>query len=365
MQLTDLIYSLQPRKYVMRHCIFWGVWWVYIFFLYWYNQNMNGYDLKFIHLGHHLLIKSFFIILLQVIGFYAFFYYLMPYIIKLKWSKLILRIFYFSIFIVLTSYFLCHEVFPIVNSLFGDLVDQSNIPLVWTSLSIGLLNSPKIIGSAVSIKLLKYWRELNWEQEDLEKEKISTELQLLKAQVKPEFLFNTLNNIYDHALKGSPKTPEMLLKLSDLLSYILYECEDFLVPLEKEIEMMKEYIVLEKIRFHDNIEIQVNVRSKLTGKKIAPQLLLLFIEIGFAPHFTCIEHPWMNIDVSIIEDLFIFKLINGISLDLIDKEDFANEKMIAARKRLNLIYPARHELNVMIEEEMFVLILKIQMAQDL
>ncbi len=104
------------------------------------------------------------------------------------------------------------------------------------------------------------------ESERLESEKINAELQLLKAQVHPDFLFKTLNNIYTHAASSSPRTSGMLLKLSDLLSYMLYECDKPVVPLEKEIAMMKEYMQLEKIRYNDEPEMEVNIKGDLTGK---------------------------------------------------------------------------------------------------
>ena len=87
------------------------------------------------------------------------------------------------------------------------------------------------------------------EKEKVEKEKLITDLKLLKAQVRPGFLFNSLDHIYDYAKKRSPQAQELLLKFSDLLSYLLYECDDPRVPLDKELAMMKEYMFMEKIRF--------------------------------------------------------------------------------------------------------------------
>ena len=117
----------------------------------------------------------------------------------------------------------------------------------WSPVSFLTMNS--MAGFASMIVLFKYWikKQNDWLQS--EKEKVTAELQLLKAQVHPHFLFNTLNNIYSFSLAASPKTPQMILKLSSLLSYMLYECKANKVLLEKEIEIMKNYIDLEKERY--------------------------------------------------------------------------------------------------------------------
>ncbi len=114
-----------------------------------------------------------------------------------------------------------------------------------------------------------------------EKAKITVELQLLKAQVHPHFLFNTLNNIYSFSLESSPKTPELILKLSSLLRYMLYDCKAEQVLLEKEIQVMKNYIDLEKERYGNKIQISLNIAGDLKGNYISPLLLLPFLENAF------------------------------------------------------------------------------------
>ena len=120
---------------------------------------------------------------------------------------------------------------------------------MYSALREQLSSLPVIAGFAVMIKLIKRWWLKQKETEQLFHEKTKAELQLLKAQVHPHFLFNTLNNIYYFTLSGSPKAPEMINKLSGLLHYILNECNQPLVPLQKEINMVRDYMALEKIRY--------------------------------------------------------------------------------------------------------------------
>jgi hypothetical protein len=282
------------------------IWWLYFSIIYWYNQHITGFSYNnFIKLGSHTFLKSFLLLFIHAIACYSFIYFLLPrYLIKSKWLKLTAGILLLSILIFVTGYLLCRWVYPFVNSIFNHPPDSINTNLLWISISIGLLNTPKVVGAAVAIKLMKYWWLKQKEKESLEREKINTELQLLKAQIRPGFLFNALNNIYAYSLAGSPRASEMLLKLSDLLSYMLYECDKALVPLEKEIEMMKQYMLLEKIRLDENLEMEVSVKGKLSGKKIAPFLLLPFIENSFKHCRSMTEQPWVNMEIKIEEDIF-------------------------------------------------------------
>ncbi len=117
-----------------------------------------------------------------------------------------------------------------------------------------------MVGFCCMIALFKYWIRKQKEWMQAEKEKVTAELQLLKAQVHPHFLFNTLNNIYSVSLDTSPKTAQLILKLSSLLNYMLYDCKTEHVLLEKEIKVMKNYIDLEKERYANKLDISLNYR---------------------------------------------------------------------------------------------------------
>ncbi|WP_431217959.1 sensor histidine kinase [Puia sp. P3] len=135
---------------------------------------------------------------------------------------------------------------------------------------------------------------------------------MLKAQVHPHFLFNTLNNIYSFSLDRSPKTPELILKLSSLLSYMLYDCKAEEVRLEKEVEIMKNYIGLEKERYGDKIEISWTVEGNISEYFISPLLMLPFLENAFKHGASeQIEKPWMGVDLSVANNILKFKITNS------------------------------------------------------
>ena len=196
-----------------------------------------------------------------------------------------------------------------------------------------------------------------------EKEKVTAELQLLKAQVHPHFLFNTLNNIYSFALENSPKTPGLILKLSSLLSYMLYDCKADEVLLEKEIAVMKDYIDLEKERYGNKIEISLNIEGDIKDKYISPLLLLPFLENAFK-HGTSdqLEKPWLSVDVSVKNYTMRCKIVNSKNNYVPLSENGIGIQNV--KKRLEFLYPGNYELKMNDEEDFFVVSLLLELKQN-
>jgi hypothetical protein len=158
------------------------------------------------------------------------------------------------------------------------LVHFSNNPHLWWPESF-----PRAIYAifaigwiGVTIRLVKHWYIKQEAQHRLEKEKLTVELRLLRSQLHPHFLFNTLNNLYSLTLESSPKAPGAVLQLSSLLRYILYECDKPLIPLSQEIDIIKHYIQLEQMRFRDRLDIGLSFTGDIENIAIAPLLLLPF-----------------------------------------------------------------------------------------
>jgi LytS/YehU family sensor histidine kinase len=230
--------------------------------------------------------------------------------------------------------------------------------------SVGsLLASITTAFAACIIVLFKHWVKKQHEWLQAEKEKVTAELQLLKAQVHPHFLFNTLNNIYSFSLTHSPKTPELILKLSSLLSYMLYDCKADQVLLEKEIEVMKDYVDLERERYGNKIEISWNVEGDVEDKYIAPLLLLPFLENAFK-HGTSeqLEKPWLNFSLVVKHNSLKCKVANS-------KNEFvpAGNRGIGienVKKRLQFLYPDKHELKINDEGDFFVVSLLLDLSNN-
>lgn len=212
----------------------------------------------------------------------------------------------------------------------------------------------------VIFAIFKQWVQKQQEWMQAQKEKMMAELQLLKAQVHPHFLFNTLNNIYSFSLENSPKTPGLILKLSSLLSYMLYDCKSEEVRLEKEVEIMKNYIELEKERYGDKIEISWSAEGEIKDKFISPLLILPFLENAFKHGASeQIENPWLGVDLSVTNGVLKCKITNS-------KNEYGTYRSNGiginnVRKRLEFLYPGRHDLKIKDEGDFFVVSLMVKL----
>jgi hypothetical protein len=367
MKWHELVFSRKPNIRILRHLLFWGVWWLYFSFCqYLYLQPAPGKQQPyFVMVGSLILLKTFLLIAVDALACYAFLYIGLPLLMHSKWLKVLVNTLFLSTVLLVIAYVVYWNVFPFIDSVFGTPAIGKIPTRFWPAISLGLLDPLKVVTAAGIIKYAKYWMLNKEENEKLEREKINAELELLKAQVHPSFLFNALNNIYIYSLSASPLAPELLLKLSDLLSYMLYECDQPTVPLEKEMEMIKDYITLENTRLNNAVEMEVTIHGVTNDKWIAPFLLLPFIENSFRYCSNTTEHSWINLDIQVEEKTFCMKLANGIEEDMDNEKMHAESDLVTVQKRLSLIYPGEHQLKISREAEMLLIVLKIELFQNL
>ncbi len=175
-----------------------------------------------------------------------------------------------------------------------------------------------------------------------------SELQFLKSQINPHFLFNNLNNLYSYAIAQSPKTPEIILELSGLLRYMLYECQANYVSLTKEVEHLENFINLSEMQIEERGKVNFSSQNIQAGYQIAPLILVVFIENAFK-HSTASQSDNISIKVNV-------KLLDTGTLEFICKNSFlpqSNTDSLSqgiglenVKKRLDLIYPNAHQLNI-------------------
>jgi sensor histidine kinase YesM len=224
-----------------------------------------------------------------------------------------------------------------------------------------------VITFVTAIKITIDWNNEHKRVTDLEKGQLETELLFLRTQISPHFFFNTLNNIYSLSLDASKKTPISILKLSDLMRYLLHETKKKRQSLEKEIECIQNYLELEKMRFDDRLELNLNVTGSTKNKKIAPILLLSFIENAFKHGANKnIGDVKIDINFDIIGDYLHFNISNPIPTITSFKQRFNTKSGIGlknVRKRLALGY-GKEEYNLSIKEnsDTFVIDLKIKVS---
>lgn len=214
-----------------------------------------------------------------------------------------------------------------------------------------------LFGYACSLKMFKHWYLDQKAAQKLQQEKLEAELKFLKAQIHPHFLFNTLNNLYALALKKSDKAPEMVLKLSDLLNYMLYECNADRVSLKKELELIDNYLELEKLRYGKNIQIEFIKNGNFNGLTIAPMLILPFIENAFKHGLSeKLDSSFVKIIASVNEENFNFQVINSNSASAKNRVSDGYKEGIGlknVKRRLELQYKDDYVLLINDEPESF------------
>jgi len=227
----------------------------------------------------------------------------------------------------------------------------------------GLRGGITVGGIGAAIKLMKYFYFKEQQNLQLQKENAEAQLQMLKAQIHPHFLFNTLNNIYSFTQQTSPDASRLIMDLSDILRYMLYEGVKPSVPLEKELKMIDEFIHLEKIRYGNMLELHVNLPADTKGYYIAPLLLIPFVENCFKHGISDMyERPWLTLDI-VVDDWMTMKLINGKPGESSRQKNLHGIGISNVCKRLELLYADRYELFIQEEEEMFIVNLKLQLEK--
>ncbi|MEM9928772.1 MAG: histidine kinase, partial [Bacteroidota bacterium] len=183
----------------------------------------------------------------------------------------------------------------------------------------------------------------------LNQEKATAELRLLKAQIHPHFLFNTLNNLYTLTLEKSDKAPGVVERLSSMLDYLLYQCNTPTVPVRKEVELIENYIKLEALRYGERLELEFHHALDDDSAMVAPLMLISPVENAFKHGASGnTEQPKINISLSVKAGKLTFRVWNTVSPTT--PRDVANYTdgigLSNVRSQLNLIYPGKHNLEI-------------------
>jgi sensor histidine kinase YesM len=213
-----------------------------------------------------------------------------------------------------------------------------------------------VVGIVTSIRLFKFWFRNQRATQNLREEKLEAELKFLKSQIHPHFLFNTLNNLYALTLDKSDQAPEVVIKLSNLLDYMLYEANDPKVSLEKEIDLIRNFLDLERIRYGHSLEIDFEVSGDPTGYYIAPMLLLPFVENSFKHGLSKQSRaPWIHLKLTLERGLFRFTVKNSQGNNNKEKKESYTEGigLNNVKRRLELIYKKNYSLHIRDEVDFF------------
>lgn len=329
---------IKRTKIIFFHCLFWiAVWFFYVYFFS-YNSSDSKYIIWF----------SSFILPVTMGTTYFIVYYLIP---KFLLTKKYWEFELYSFYTVIIS---SNIIVPLI---FGSFIFISNynithMPPMSKNIVFVLIMVYLIVGLVSFVHLLNYNFNTISKNKELQNKILETQLQLkeqelqyLKMQIHPHFLFNTLNTIYGFALKQSKQTPEIILMLSNLLDYILYQINKPKVSLKEEVLHIKEYIELEKIRFQDTLKVVFSANEINDDIQIAPMLLIPFVENAFKHGSITDGSLKVEIKIVALENHLDYSVKNTCIQNESQKENHGIG-LENIKKRLELNYTSNYKLDI-------------------
>jgi len=341
---------------IFSHLVFWFA--AYLFFIIFYGRANRDYFVTQIFAS--MLFP------LSIATTYFINYYLIPrFLLTQKYSKFILFSFYTFVISIWLELLISLSVFVFFGNYQIYKMDPSSFDAVL--LFVGLYF---IIIVATTIKLVRHSFQIQKRNRELDNLKLDTELKLkeaelklLKAQIHPHFLFNTLNNLYGLTLEKSDEAPDLVLRLSEILDYILYRCNEKRVSLSEEINNLNNYIEIEKIRYSDKLKLEVSFPVNTNNFSIAPLIILPFVENAFkhgVSNFPGIA--WVKIKILLTENNLIFNIENTKNRNIEKEKSYSKGIGLSnVKKRLDLMYPKKYILTINDKTETFSVNLTLQL----
>ncbi len=303
-------------------------------------------------------------ILLIAISVYGNLVFLLPKFLRKRRYFIYIFVLFLGLFIISAlDLYISENIFNKDNSAF---FDNSKTPLIMQRFILVLTTFLMILFFVIIttfIKLLRDWLKMQDDaltMKEMERQHLEAELNSLKAQINPHFLFNTLNNLYSLSLDSSPKTPDMILKLSDLMRYIIYDCRENKVSARKEIEFVENYISLEKLRLGDSIHVDLAIIGE-PDVEIAPLLFVNFLENAFK-YGRRGDDSVIRVEFDFLEnDHLTFMVENSVYTQVTTEDSYYSGIGIGnVKKRLALLYPKKHTLEITSDNEKYKVHLNIQ-----
>ncbi|MBC9796399.1 histidine kinase [Sinomicrobium sp. FJxs] len=262
--------------------------------------------------------------------------YLFPKLMNRKWWWLY----------IISAFVLIASIFQIKSLLLRLLAPPEVVVLEYTNALIG---SPIILFFIVSIIYRIVADRINYEKrlKEREAEQLSTELKFLRSQISPHFLFNVLNNMVSMARHKSDRLEPSLIRLAGLMRYMLYESEARKVPLAHEIDYLKSYIELQKMRFEDHVKVTTDIDYEDHSETIEPMLLIPFVENAFKHGVTWVDQPFIHIELHVKKAALHFSVKNKFSMDEeLSKDKDSGIGLANIQTRLQLLYPGKYKLTI-------------------
>ncbi|MFC0516409.1 sensor histidine kinase [Mucilaginibacter angelicae] len=324
------------RGITLRHALMHSAYWLLITGFFIYEKRYLIYKAS---MPYFVACVTGRIVLLIIIAYLNLQYFLPRYLLRKRYGA------YFTVIILsVIGYLTAQSLFDFY--LYGYVVGPMRNSNLVEALSYNFFSTLWYLGLMLALKLSMDWYGQQLIIQRITVEKLNAEVNFLRAQVNPHFLFNILNNLYALTLKKSELAPDVVLKLSEMMEYMLYDSTDEKVPLEKEIGYLNNYIELERLRFNSEAAIDLNINAALNGYEIAPLLLLPLVENAFKHGLGKLTKiGWLKIDIGLEQSTLEVTVENAKPLSAVSKSK-GGIGLDNLRKRLDLLYPGRHMLQL-------------------
>ncbi|WP_428661164.1 sensor histidine kinase [Runella sp.] len=212
-----------------------------------------------------------------------------------------------------------------------------------------------VIGISTCFQLLSDYQREHRLQNEQEKVRLQSELSFLRSQISPHFMFNLMNSLAALARKKSDMLEPMIVKMSDLLRYMLYDSDDAKIPLDKEINYLKSYVDLQQMRFGNKVKVEMDFNTPVNGLALEPMLLIPFVENAFKHGTGFIREPYIQIALATDRHKLRFRVQNRFNSDFVESKDGSSGIGLAnVRRRLELLYPEQHTFKISKEKDIFI-----------
>lgn len=221
-----------------------------------------------------------------------------------------------------------------------------------------------VIGISTCYRILSDYQREHRLQTEKESARLQSELSFLRSQISPHFMFNLMNSLASLARKKSDLVEPMIVKMSDLLRYMLYESDDTKIPLDKEINYLKSYVELQQMRFGNKVKVETDLETSPNGLALEPMLLIPFVENAFKHGTGLIREPKIDIVLKSEKHKLKFKVQNKFNADFSEAKDGSSGiGLVNVKRRLELLYPDQHTLTISQNDNLFVADLEINLRQ--
>lgn len=343
------------KNRVLWHAIIWASTWLFLFLT--LGRGLERFQL-IIHRGIPTILA---VILLVAINLKI----LMPTLYfkkRIVTYVLISLILFFGLIILLNAGFFLFSEYADDYLKAEVLIEQSTRDRRSSAARFGLPLLISFIGSTF-IELTHYTNKKEKAVISSEKEKLETEIKFLKSQINPHFLFNVLNNIYTLTIIKSDQAPENLMRLSEMLRYMIYDSNDGRVSLQKEVDYLENYISLASLKESRGLNIKVNLNINKSGLKIAPLLFISFVENAFKhSKIEDRQNGFINITLNTNQQNLEFSVENSIPTIVSKKDKSGGIGLTNIKQRLELLYPHKHSLTVTEDKNVYSVLLKLDLT---